>query len=294
MGRKVNNKSPKSTSFEYGPSHQKDMEKFYWESKVQSVSNHNWNRVQLAEQIVANATEMLGKTNAETTILDVGCSVGCLAIHFSKLGYSTIGIDFDPVAIARAEQLNVIDNGKNAKFILGDVSDTHPQLPPIDIALCFDIFEHLHDDELGSLLQSLRRVLAPNGVVVFHTYPQCYDYIFSYRCKNQKVSFPVLLKPLSYLPAPFFKKAVRIYASLIDIVLILITGKTWRERIKMTGHCNALTVERLTDILARANYDILELQSGFITDQFNPGAKKRFLKHQITHRSIYGMTRPKQ
>jgi 2-polyprenyl-3-methyl-5-hydroxy-6-metoxy-1,4-benzoquinol methylase len=285
--------SPQSTSFAYGDCYQQDMEQFYWESKRRSAENHAWNRVQLAERLVREAASgcLATESPAATTLLDVGCSVGLLAIHFSKLGYRTIGIDFDPAAIATARKLNELDAGR-AQFILGDVG-TLQGLPGIDIALCFDIFEHLHDDELGALLKSLRAVLSGRGVLVFHTYPQWYDYIFSMWAREQQVRFPWPLKPFSYLPAAAFRKCVVIYALLIDIALVTLTGKTWRERIKHTSHCNPLTLERLSDIFGRADYEILQLESGFITDQFKAAAKRRFLKHQITHRSLYGIARPR-
>ena len=130
-------------------------------------------------------------------------------------------------------------------------------------------------------------------MLVFHTYPQWYDYVFSMRAKDQRIRFPWPLKPLSYLPAPAFRRCVVIYALLIDIALVALTGKTWRERIKYTSHCNPLTLERLTDLLERANYEILQLESGFITDQFKAGARRRFLRHRITHRSLYGIARPR-
>jgi SAM-dependent methyltransferase len=286
--------SPKVTSFGYGDSYQQDMEQFYWESKRNSPENHGWNRVRLAERLVREASgRYLGTANpAAAALLDVGCSVGLLAIHFSKLGYRASGVDFDPVAIETARRLNELDAGK-AQFILGDVGAMQGP-PAVDIALCFDIFEHLHDDELGALLKALRGVLTERGVLVFHTYPQWYDYLFSMWAKDQRIRFPWPLKPFSYLPAAAFRKCVVIYALLIDVALVAITGKTWRERIKHTSHCNPLTLERLTDLLERANYQILQLESGFITDQFRPGAKRRFLKHQITHRSLYGIARPRR
>jgi SAM-dependent methyltransferase len=279
--------------FAYGDSYQQDMEQFYWESKRCSPANHGWNRVQLAERLVREATGryLTVDSPAPPTLLDVGCSVGLLAIHFSKLGFRALGIDFDPVAIEAARRLNELDAGK-AQFILGDVGAMQA-LPAVDIALCFDIFEHLHDDELGALLKSLRGVLSARGVLVFHTYPQWYDYVFSMWAKDQQIRFPWPLKPLSYLPAAAFRKCVVIYALMIDIALVTLTGRTWRERIKHTSHCNPLTLERLTDLLQRANYEILQLDSGFITDQFKAGAKRRFLKHQITHRSLFGIARPR-
>lgn len=92
------------------------------------------------------------------------------AIQFNKLGFRTIGIDFDEEAIKIANQLNEKEN-TSAEFYVMDVANWKQELPSIDIAICFDIFEHLYDDEIGSLLYILSKQLLPKGCIIFHTLP---------------------------------------------------------------------------------------------------------------------------
>jgi 2-polyprenyl-3-methyl-5-hydroxy-6-metoxy-1,4-benzoquinol methylase len=259
------------------------MERHYWESKNADPNNSDAKRIELAERLIAKHF----RAGSDCVVLDVGCSVGLFATHFSKLGYTSIGIDFDEAAIRIARDISERDGG-SARFVAGDLSDASLDIPPLDIALCFDIFEHLHDDELGVLLATLKRALKPDGRLIFHTLPMQFDYIF-WNVKQGRISIPWLLKPFLYMRPRAFEKAVRCYALLIDMGLVILTHQTWRDRIKRSSHCNPLTVERLTDILTRAGYAIEELETGFLTPQYAPSLRRRVEAQPITHRSLYGV-----
>lgn len=277
---------PKATSYEYGKEYQNQMEVHYWESKNDDPNNHDRARIALAEMLIKRHYASSGTT---AVLLDVGCSVGLFATHFSKMGYRSIGVDFDKDAVEIAQKICKIDSG-SAEFITGDLGDPALEIPPVDIAICFDIFEHLHDDELGVLLTTLKSVLKPNGVVIFHTLPMQYDYIFWNGRKGQ-LQIPILLMPFIYFSNVVFEKAVRCYALFMDVALVLFTNRTWRERIKRTSHCNPLTRERLEDIFLRGGWEVVELKTGFLTNQFKESLQSFFERRSITHRSLYGVCR---
>lgn len=282
---------PKSTSYAYGDDHQIAMLKFFYESKEPGESNHSYQRVVLAERLVEKFLEKSSMSIEEIQVVDVGCSVGQFAIHFAKKGFKAIGLDFDDSAIRLANELKVSE-GCDPLFINADVSDPSVKLPPIDIAICFDIFEHLHDDELGSLLVGLKHKLNKEGCVVFHTHPLEYDYLFWNR-KLGIIECPILLRPFIHLPERYFTKIVRAYAILIDLGMMLILNKTYKEHIKKHGHCNPLTFVRLLDIFNRAGYDVGLIESGFISPQFKNNKANLFKSQPITHRSLWGIATPK-
>lgn len=63
----------------------------------------------------------------------------------------------------------------------------------------------------------------------------------------------------------------------------------------MSGHCNPLTKERLEDILARAGYEIIFMESGFLGEvQLDPRHREYFHKQPVTHRSLRGVATPKR
>ncbi len=167
-----------------------------------------------------------------------------------------------------------------------DIASWDVDFPSIDIAICFDIFEHLHDDELGSFLVSIRKQLSENGALIFHTYPTQYDYIFF---KKRYLSYPLI--PLRNLSESRFDSMVKLYACLIDALLLLCRGKSYKDMITYSGHCNPTTRERLTDIFRRAGYEVVVIESANLYNK-KSGFHKRFHKQPITFRNIYGIAEP--
>jgi SAM-dependent methyltransferase len=286
---------PKETSYQYGREYQDAMLGYYYESKVASETNTEYLRVQLAHRLVDDyALPRLGGRRAEdVTFVDVGCSVGLFAIEFSKRGFAAYGVDFDPVALEIAERLNQ-EEGAGARFLRMDIADWSLEAP-IDVALCFDIFEHLHDDEIGALLNSLRRKMSPRGSLVFHTLPQQYDYLF-WDAGRGLIRFPTALRPFRRMRPHRFTRLVEVYAALRDLRSMCRRGggRPHREAIKMDDHCNPLTRGRLEDILARAGYEVVHMDSGFLGDsQLDPRDRAEFHGQPVTHRSLYGVAAPK-
>jgi 2-polyprenyl-3-methyl-5-hydroxy-6-metoxy-1,4-benzoquinol methylase len=275
--------TPKATSFSYGDAYQLHQAETY----RNRATNHWRHRIQLAHSLTQRFAlpRLAGVAPANVVTVDVGCSIGTFAIEFAKLGYSSYGVDFDPSALDIARQL-AREEGVAPEFVRGDVSDWSHNFPRIDIAICFDVFEHLHDDELGAFLVAIRNQLSERGSLVFHTFPAQYDYVFHSRAL---VALPLV--PFAWLPPPAFARLARTYASLIDVGLLLATGSTYKERIKQESHCNPTTLPRLTDILKRAGYEILVVESA---DLFPPrhAASKWFADQPIAHRNIYGVAVP--
>ena len=134
-------------------------------------SNHWRHRIRLARDLAEEyALPRLAKPPEELTMLDVGCSIGTFALEFAALGYKACGVDSDAEALEIAERLGT-ERGLDVEWVLADVKDLGIESGRSDVIVCFDVFEHLHDDELGALLWHLRRRLSPRGSLLFHTYP---------------------------------------------------------------------------------------------------------------------------
>lgn len=281
---------PKETSFHYGDAYQqRQADKFRRRYEGRSKL-----RIDLAERLLNEYVlpGLGGKSPAETVVVDVGCSVGNWALEFAKWGYRAYGIDFDPAGIEIARQL-AREEGVSAEFVCGDVSDWNEQFPPIDIAVCFDIFEHLHDDELGSFLVSVRKQLAEDGSLIFHTGPTEFRHFF---IGGARLRF-IPLAPFAVLPAKAFTALVRAYSALVDVLLLLCRGRTHRELIKMKGHCNPTTPERLRDILQRAGYEVTFIEATNVYPGKRPidrFIQALFRKQPVAANNLYGVARPKR
>ena len=58
------------------------------------------------------------------------------------------------------------------------------------------------------------------------------------------------------------------------------------------GHCNPTSSERLTDILNKAGYEVVFMESANLYN-FKESVLKRFSKQPITFRNLYGVAVPK-
>ena len=273
----------KPTSYEYGGEYQLKQAEIYRNRK----SKHWKSRIDLAKTLVERycLPRLQGKPVQKIIVVDVGCSIGTFAIECAKMGYQSFGIDFDRSALEIARQLAKEEN-VSPEFVCGDVSDWRGSFPRIDIAICFDIFEHLHDDELGAFLTSIKRQLSEEGSIVFHSFPTQYHYIFFGKAY---IRYPLV--PLKYLSSSKFNVVTKAYSSLLDIGLLIKEGLTYKERIKKSAHCNPTTPTRLGDLLRRAGYESLFLESSNLYE-FKESIQKQFQHQPITHRNLYGVAVP--
>jgi 2-polyprenyl-3-methyl-5-hydroxy-6-metoxy-1,4-benzoquinol methylase len=275
--------APKETSAIYGEAYQA--------GQVESFLNRSTNRwahrVALANRLVDDySLPRLNKPSTETVVVDVGCSIGTFAIEFAKRGFQSYGVDFDPHAITTAMRL-AAGEGVTPTFVCMDVSDWADRFPPIDIAVCFDVFEHLHDDELGAFLVALRKQLSPGGSLVFHTFPTELDYVFF-----GPLYAMLPLAPFARLPIPAFTRVARAYADMIDVLLMLATGRTWRERQIIDPHCNVLSKERLELIFKRTGWVPTLIETAQLYPM-HAGRAAWFAKQPICNRNLFGVANPK-
>jgi len=285
--------SGKDTSYEYGDEYQRQMLSYYRRLKTDSPDSAGRETFRLVIDLIEQAHSRQGRRKEDTVVVDVGCSIVTFAIESSKMGFRSFGVDFDRSAIDFARQLNS-EEGASAEFHQMDVADWTNKFPLIDIAVCADIFEHLHDDELGSLLVALRKSLRPDGALVFHTAPQEFDYLF-WR-KSGEIGFitvPWILRPFKWLSDEGFTRLTRIAALALDIWLVGSTGKTYKDHIKKADHPNPLTMTRLRDLLNRAGFEILHVATRTSEAQMHAKHRKFFRAHTVTHRSLYGFARPR-
>lgn len=92
-------------------------------------------------------------------VLDAGCGVGwgSRILHMSGAA-SVIGVDVDAGALADARR-----RVPGVEFVLGDLAKLPFQDARFDLVTCFEAIEHVADPR--AVLDELRRVLAPGGVV---------------------------------------------------------------------------------------------------------------------------------
>lgn len=105
------------------------------------------------------------KRRQDVLILDLGCGVGAQAIEMARLGYSVIGVDASPSAIARARDLAPKRMLGNIEFIVGDVAAMSPKPGTFDLVADACCLECLPLDHAHTALRAAAIGLKPDGAL---------------------------------------------------------------------------------------------------------------------------------
>ncbi len=124
-----------------------------------SIALEHWHRYLFAKELVK------GKR-----VLDIACGEGYGSFMMSEVAMSVIGVDIDPQAINHACSHYQRDN---LKFMQGDCTKIPLQDGCIDYVVSYETLEH--HDKHEEMLREIKRVLAPDGILVIST-PDRYEY----------------------------------------------------------------------------------------------------------------------
>jgi 2-polyprenyl-3-methyl-5-hydroxy-6-metoxy-1,4-benzoquinol methylase len=274
----------KATSAEYGRSYQDRQAQKY----RGRATNHWKARIDLFNDLVDRVAlpRLGGREAGPIMAVDIGCSVGTFAIEAARRGFQSVGLDMDPEALVAARGL-ASEEGVSPEFVCADVSAWAAGAGSIDLAIAFDLFEHLHDDELGSLLRSIRSALSPRGSLVYHTFPTEFDYLFFE--DGGRLAAP--LEAHAHQPPDQFERTTRALALRLDAERLERGLPTQREAIAREPHCNPLTVTRLEAMLRRAGFRSLEIRTAQLYPFF-PEQMARFAGQPIADRNLFGVAIP--
>jgi SAM-dependent methyltransferase len=95
-------------------------------------------------------------------VLDVGCGPGLFLAYLQQCGYTDVtGIDWSASEVARAGEAGIrgVVQAEATGFLAG-VKDRY------GLIALLNVFEHLHKDEVLTLLRQLHAALAPGGRVI--------------------------------------------------------------------------------------------------------------------------------
>ncbi len=95
-------------------------------------------------------------------VLDLGCGAGFLANDLARRGHHVIGID------TTLENLEVARARGNASYLRADARRLPVADGSVDVVCMMDLLEHVEDP--AAVIAEAARVLAPGGLVFFHTF----------------------------------------------------------------------------------------------------------------------------
>ena len=116
----------------------------------------------LAEELLANKHGIQKKI-----ALDIGCGTGRAFLPLTKAGFEVIG--FDPVmAGLRASRKRCEKDHLSASIVCASANWIPFPSSSIDFVLAIGVLFHLSPPELDLSLQSIRRVMKPDGEAILH------------------------------------------------------------------------------------------------------------------------------
>lgn len=106
------------------------------------------------------------KSNKKSSILEIGCGTGNVAIDLKKRGYEITGLDVSHEMLLIAEE-NARKAGVNIPFICQDISEAKI-LKNVDIALSVcDVINYIAPEKLKKSFKMIYDLLKPKGVFLF-------------------------------------------------------------------------------------------------------------------------------
>lgn len=137
-------------------------QKEYFE-KAYRTGEHGW-PVEGASAPVARFVERFKKERPAGRVLDIGCGEGRHTALFAKEGYQAVGLDYQPLALARARRISGNGAAKpNLRFMLGDVFHLPFRPEAFDVVLDYGCLHHIRRRDTPSYLKNVLPVLKPGG-----------------------------------------------------------------------------------------------------------------------------------
>lgn len=99
-------------------------------------------------------------------VLDLGCGGGFMAEALARRGASVTGVDPSAPALAAARR-HAGEAGLAIDYQQGSGERVPVAAGAVDVVVCVDVLEHV--DDLGQVLDEVRRVLRPGGLFLFDT-----------------------------------------------------------------------------------------------------------------------------
>ncbi|MDP2649504.1 MAG: class I SAM-dependent methyltransferase [bacterium] len=106
---------------------------------------------------------LIGKLRNET-VLDIGCGRGEISSYCVQRGSKAYGIDYSKDAIKIAKK-----TFNKVNFKIMDASKLQFKDHFFDKIILLDFVEHIYPKELLTILEEVKRVIKPNGIIIIHT-----------------------------------------------------------------------------------------------------------------------------
>jgi SAM-dependent methyltransferase len=116
-----------------------------------------WGDLRIPKELKA-----LARQGVPRSALELGCGVGRFTRYLKQQGWRATGVDFSPVAIAKA-RARVAEDDVRPEFLVGDVTHLDALSGPFDVSFDVGCFHCLDPDGERAYVSEVSRLLRPGG-----------------------------------------------------------------------------------------------------------------------------------
>jgi 2-polyprenyl-3-methyl-5-hydroxy-6-metoxy-1,4-benzoquinol methylase len=103
-------------------------------------------------------------------LLDIGCGEGRHAILAARLGFKVTAVDYEPLALKRAQRFAKAEGAKGIAFRIANVLCLPPPKKGYDIVLDYGCLHHQKKSDWLAYKTSILRVLSPKGFFILSVF----------------------------------------------------------------------------------------------------------------------------
>lgn len=151
----------------------------FWDYESQFPQNYF--TFQFGGAIVRKLKKYLYKSK---TILDYGCGTGFLIPYLLNLGLKVTGVDYSAKSIVSVNEKFKGREHFEGAFLVNDLINKDQGF---DAIIAIEVIEHLTDEFLEKEINNIKKLLEPNGVIIFTTPNEEYledSHIFCPECEH--------------------------------------------------------------------------------------------------------------
>ena len=112
---------------------------------------------------------LISHIKEDQRVLDIGCGTGALTLRAAQKGAKVMGIDINSqmleIAQKRAFEANLTENIELSEMGVAELENERSE--SYDVVISGLCFSELTEDELRYTLRQVKRILKPNGLILF-------------------------------------------------------------------------------------------------------------------------------
>ncbi|GMM48667.1 tRNA(Thr) (cytosine(32)-N(3))-methyltransferase [Pichia kluyveri] len=173
-----NNPVNEFNQIEFNSKPKKYWDLFYKNNQVNFFKDRKWLEIEFPEIF-----KCLKEDAGEKTILEIGCGVGNTMYPILEKNKNpklrVFGCDYSDVAVELVrsnENFELLNKSGNAFSSVWDLANEEGEIPAdmeensVDIAVMIFVFSALNPKQWETAMKNLRKVLKPNGIILFRDY----------------------------------------------------------------------------------------------------------------------------